>query len=208
MKIIIVGGGISGLTTYLFLKQHLPNPAPPAKPHEIVIYENHDASKKLERQYFTQDAAEQTTNTIAIGGGLGLGPNGLNVLKRLDKNLFRDVVREGHSITKWVMTCARGWTLTSIGIRSEDDPPMNSVMIGRQMFWHCIRQYVPDEVIVKKKISKVKGVEGQRPVVFFADGTPDEECDLVLGCDGLRSIVRAGIFEDEPGKEKYPPHYE
>ena len=207
MKIVIIGGGISGLSTYLFLQQRLPTPAPPAEQHEITIYENHDASRKLKRQLHSKDATEQTTNTIAIGGGLGLGPNGLNVLKRLNKNLFHDVVRSGHSISQWRMSCARGWELASVNIQTDEEPPMKSVMIGRQTLWHCIREYVPDEVIVQQKITKVVAAAGQRPVISFADGSPDVECDVVLGCDGLRSIVRTAIFSDL-GEDKYPPNYE
>ena len=204
MKIIIVGAGISGLSTYLFLKKHLPNPAAPATPHEIKIYETYDSSKKLERQLHSQNDFEQMTNTIAIGGGLGLGANGLNVIKRLNEKLLTDIAQTGHCITTWKMSNSRGWNLQSVEVQSDDDPPMNSVMIARQGLWHCIRQYVPDEAIEQKKISKVNAGEGRAPVVSFADGTPDLECDLVLGCDGLRSVVRSGIF----GEENFPPHYE
>jgi 2-polyprenyl-6-methoxyphenol hydroxylase-like FAD-dependent oxidoreductase len=207
MKIVIVGGGISGLSSYLFLTKSLPNCAAPAKPHEIIIYEAYDASRKLERQLHSQEATEQTTNSIAIGGALALGPNGLNVLKYLDLNLFHDVARKGHTISQWRMSCARGWELGSIAIQTEEDPPLNSVMIGRQTLWHCIRQCVPDDVIVKQKVSRITAAEGQRPVVSFADGSPDVECDMVLGCDGLRSVVRTAIFGDS-SEQKYPPHYE
>lgn len=210
MRIVIVGAGISGLSTYLFLQKHLPTPAPGAplaKQHEVTIYENHDANRKLKRELHSKDATEQTTNTIAVGGGIALGPNGLNVLKRLGENLFQDAVRSGHSITQWRMSCARGWELASIAIQTDEEPPMNSVMIGRQTLWHCIREYVPDEVIVQQKISKVMAAEGQRPVISFADGSPDLECDVVLGCDGLRSVVRRAIFS-HLGADKYPPNYE
>ena len=207
MKIAIVGAGISGLSTYLFLKKNLPSPASPAKPHEITLYETHDASRKLERQLHSRDATEQTTNFIAIGGGLGLGPNGLKILKLLNQDLFRDVVRSGHSISQWRMSCARGWELASIAIHTEEDPPMNSVMIGRQTLWHCIRKYVSDDVIVKQKISRITAAEGQLPVISFVGESPDVECDMVLGCDGLRSVVRTAIFS-ESSDEKYPPHYE
>jgi 2-polyprenyl-6-methoxyphenol hydroxylase-like FAD-dependent oxidoreductase len=210
MKVVIVGGGISGLVSYLFLKKHLPNPAPPADAHEFLIYESHDASRNLERQLHSKDASQQTTNTIAIGGALGLGPNGLNVIKRLDESLFHEIVRSGHSITLWKMLAARGWELGSVAIHTEEELPMNSLMIGRQTLWHCIREHVPDAVIVQKKILRVVAAAGKRPSISFADDTPDMDCDLVVGCDGLRSIVRKSIFSDvsEESNERYPPHYE
>lgn len=210
MKVVIVGGGISGLVSYLFLKKHLPNPAPPADAHEFFICGSHDASRNLERRLHSKDALQQTTNTIAIGGGLGLGPNGLKVIKRLDESLFHEIVRSGHSITQWKMLAARGWELGSVAIQTEEVLPMNSLMIGRQTLWHCIREHVPDAVIVQKNISRVVAAAGKRPSISFAGDTPGMDCDLVLGCDGLRSIVRKAIFSDvgEESTERYPPRYE
>ena len=41
MRLIIVGAGISGLTTYLFLKKLLPPALLDDVPIEILIYEKH-----------------------------------------------------------------------------------------------------------------------------------------------------------------------
>jgi glycine/D-amino acid oxidase-like deaminating enzyme len=43
MRIVIVGGGIAGLSTYLHLRKHLPN----ASEHTITIYESHRSRAEL-----------------------------------------------------------------------------------------------------------------------------------------------------------------
>ncbi len=86
---------------------------------------------------------------------------------------------------------------------------MTGVMIGRHSLWNCLREEVPDAAIVKRKVREVIKRKGSgRNVIVFADGdTGDEEADLVIGADGLRSVVRKAIFRDD-GKEMYEAHYE
>jgi hypothetical protein len=88
MKIIIVGAGISGLSTYLFLKKYLRSL--PGRQDEIKIYEAYDVSKYIPK---TPDAAtpdsaaernevERAGNALldepaftpeAIGAAIGIG---------------------------------------------------------------------------------------------------------------------------------------
>src|SRR5689334_22809127 len=124
MKIIIVGAGISGLSTYLFLQKHLPDPSR----HSITIYEAYDVDNSNNRPNQAGAGAEaeepETDDTsapavfapTAIGNGLGLAANGLNVLRRLDTSLFDEVMRRGHPVTKWEISCARGWRLADFNL--------------------------------------------------------------------------------------------
>lgn len=81
MKIIIVGAGISGLSTYLHLRKHLPNP----DSHTITIYESHQARSKLPSANSTaSEHANLNLDTLSestaiVGGGLGISPNGMRV---------------------------------------------------------------------------------------------------------------------------------
>jgi 2-polyprenyl-6-methoxyphenol hydroxylase-like FAD-dependent oxidoreductase len=59
MKVLIIGAGIGGLTTYLALQKHLANSV---TPFTVKIYESYGSP---------------TSTTSSIGGGLGLAPNGL-----------------------------------------------------------------------------------------------------------------------------------
>jgi 2-polyprenyl-6-methoxyphenol hydroxylase-like FAD-dependent oxidoreductase len=214
MRIVIIGAGISGLSTYLFLRKHLPTPSPPAEPHTIYIYETYDTTRGLNTQDGIHPGAQdQVANSIAIGGGLGIVGNGLNVLKRLDESLFHDVVRHGHSMHAFKMCNARGWTLARIPVKTRDEPPVTCVMLGRHALWNCLRVNVPDSAIVNKKVSCVVATAGeQKNLIKFADGSPDEEADLVIGADGLRSVVRRAIFssgrENDKTEEPFPAHYE
>ena len=214
MKIVILGGGISGLSVYLFLQKHLPKPSPPAKPHEILIYEAYDTTRGLHSKdagsaYIPkpQTDYDQTANSIAIGGGLGILGNGLNVLKRLDEDIFHDIVRNGHPLTNFKFSNSRGWTLLNQPLQTENG--MTGVLVGRQAFWACIRDKVPDEAIVTKKVAAVvANVGNRRNVVQFVDGSPDVEADLIIGADGLRSIARKAVLGSDEKVDFHSPHYE
>ncbi|KAK2759326.1 hypothetical protein FQN54_002804 [Arachnomyces sp. PD_36] len=204
MKTIIVGAGISGLASYLSLKKHLPE-SPSSEPHSFTIYEAYDTSKKAPLS--SLPAGETHSATLVVGGGLGVSPNGLSVLKRLDEDLFNDVVGSGYPYSHWTFKNSYGWNLARLFAGNNEDPPMNSVAMSRQAVWNCLRDRVPDGVIVNRRISEVVPSAEGRSVVKFADGSPDEEADLVIGADGLKSIVRRGIFREEE-EDPYPPHYE
>src|SRR5579859_4523463 len=133
MRIVIVGAGISGLSTYLLLRKHLPNPSSPAEPHTIHIYETYNTTRALSPQDGIHPGGrDQVASSIGIGGGLGVLGNGLNVLKRLDESLFHDIVRHGHPMHAFKMCNARGWTLAKLPIKSRVDPPVTCVMLARQ----------------------------------------------------------------------------
>ena len=84
----------------------------------------------------------------------------------------------------------------------------SSLMIGREDFWHYLRRRVPKEVIVGKKVTKIViGVDSNS--IVFADGS-QSEAQLVVGADGIWSVVRRAIFDapEGRGEYKYSPHYE
>ena len=214
MKIVIIGAGISGLSTYLFLRKHLPIPSPPAEPHFIRIYETYDTTRgRIGKDGLARGSHDQSASSIGIGGGLGIVGNGLKVLKHLDESLFHHVVRNGHAMHAFKFSNARGWQLATLPIMSRDDPPLTCVMIARQELWNCLRVNVPDGAILTKKIDAVVATAGgQKSILKFADGSPNEEFDLVIGADGLKSVVRKAMFcsrgEDDKTEDPYPAHYE
>ena len=204
MKIIIVGAGISGLSSYIALKKHLPKPTS-SEPHSFTVYEAYDTAKKS--PLGSLPAGETHSATLVVGGGLGVSPNGLGVLKRLDEELYQSVLQAGYPYTHWRFKNSYGWNLARLFAGSNADPPMNSVAMSRQAIWNCLRDRVPDEVIVNKRVSEIIPNSEGRNIVKFADGSPDEEADMVIGADGLKSIVRRAIFREEK-EDPYPPHYE
>ena len=141
MKIIIVGSGIAGLSTYLALRKHFSSGSDGQLDQDIVIVESHDIAQYLSDStesastssapksvtpHHTSAAAsgaqpdEPAFTPEAIGLAIGIAKNGLAVLGRLssdDKGSFtlvEDVLKAGHAITKWTLSNARGWTLATL----------------------------------------------------------------------------------------------
>lgn len=188
MKIVIVGAGISGCATYHFLNKHLPQP----ECHQYTIYESHATSA---------DAPVR----LGSGGWLGIGPNGLKVLKCLDEQIWLDVLRGGYSYAEFQLKKSDGQTLWQSAATGEKR--MSSVVLSRDLFWRRLMERIPSHVIVNKRVSRVLPNPKGRHIVEFADGGDSIEADLVIGADGLKSVVKRSIFADQ-GADPYPPHYE
>jgi 2-polyprenyl-6-methoxyphenol hydroxylase-like FAD-dependent oxidoreductase len=222
MKIIIIGAGISGLAAYLELKKHLPVPSglesSSSGQHLYTIYEAYDSSIDTVYEQRTFDESNYSA-TLVVGGGLAIAPNGLSVLKRLDEELLRDMVRAGCMIDTFEMRTRGGSLLVSM--QSDRRSPgnqkdgsnsrsMKTLACLRQEIWRSLRTRVPDEVILKKKVSEVISVtdlDGKtKHIVHFEDGSPSAEADLVIGADGVKSTARKALFPDQ--KDAYPPQYE
>ncbi|KAJ5099093.1 hypothetical protein N7532_006094 [Penicillium argentinense] len=209
MKIIIIGAGISGCASYLSLQKHLPQT--PGSPHSYAIYEAYDTSR--DTTFRERPATDDTRSaTLVVGGGLGVGANGLNVLKRLDESLYADVVAGGYPYSNFKLKSAYGWTLMNVEATADvDGKIMNSVSMSRHSIWQALRDRIPSDVIVNKKIYRVvlNGGASGRHLITFTDGSEPVEADLVLGADGLKSTVKRALFDAETAEDDpYPPQYE
>lgn len=67
---------------------------------------------------------------------------------------------------------------------------------------------VPDSLISHRAVSGVTpGSASHRPKILFANDSPDEEADVVVGANGIRSVVKLSVTGD--GKsDDYPAVYE
>ncbi|KIW91657.1 uncharacterized protein Z519_07625 [Cladophialophora bantiana CBS 173.52] len=254
-KIIIIGAGISGLSTYLFLRKHLllsnPTLSSQEERYEIKIYEAYDIHPSSfsgsRTNPTTGDSVDgSTTDPLpaetepiftpqAIGSAIGISRNGLNVLARLGEpvdyqgdvrsarsSLVEQMVIHGHPIERWEISTARGFTLVEVDLarvtqrpaphkHGQSEGPItaaqdlcryHAIMIARQSCWEILRDHVlrdsPDVVVHKKVVDVVIGDERTRNVVKFEDGS-QEEADLVIGADGLRSVLRRAMFRTGEG---------
>lgn len=219
-----MGAGISGCATYLLLKKHLPRPLGNEDDHTYTIYEAYDTARDTTYRERTQhgggdvDGSEGTHSaTLVVGGGLGVGPNGLNVIRRLDEEIFDDLQRAGYPYSHFQIKNAYGWNLMKLsavgGGESDGDDVQYSLSLTRHALWRSLRDKVPDHVIVTKRIAEIvpNANGGVTHLVKFVDGSEPVEADLVIGADGLKSVVKRALFVNEAealGEDPYPPHYE
>lgn len=107
MKVVIVGAGVSGLTTYLFLNKLLRPKLDANTQLEILIYDSHEAPKNADRP--SPSLVAPSAFAQGVGGVVGISPNGLRVLKQLDEGLFRSVANKGYPVSTfklpWYETC-------------------------------------------------------------------------------------------------------
>ncbi|KAJ5978507.1 hypothetical protein N7501_001849 [Penicillium viridicatum] len=212
MKIVIIGAGIAGCAAYLELQKHPPRPTKSHESHEITIYEAYNTNLSIT----ADDRIEEHTHssTLIVGGGLGVAPNGLNVLKRLDEELLKDVVRGGYVTAISNMKNKNGWPLFSMKSASSDDNSNNNnnrsphmLATSRHSLWTALRGRIPDHHIIHKRISQVVARSNGRNLIRFADDSPPVEADLVIGADGVRGTAKRALFPDAE-EDPYPPNYE
>ncbi|KAL2853255.1 hypothetical protein BJY01DRAFT_78451 [Aspergillus pseudoustus] len=200
MKIIIIGGGISGCTAYLQFRKHLPGQ------HHITIYEAYDTH--IDTTNEGRDG-ETHSSTLVVGGGLGLFPNGLNVIKRLDENILRDIVRDGYPIAHQDLRSKNGTLLMQMDTTAnpeQDGKQMHLLGVSRHSLWRNLRLRIPDSDIQTKRVLKVIARDDGRNMVYFTDDSPYEEADLVIGADGVKGITKKAIFPDR--EDLYTPQYQ
>lgn len=219
MKIIIVGGGIAGLSTYLHLRKYVPSPSE----HDITIYESH-RPRSVASSTATQNQPNQSVNldalsesTAIVGGGLGIAANGMRVLRDLSLDLHDRIVAQGFPAEKIIFKGANDWTL---GIQSTSDKTVRAggeaeevcIASSRHGLWQTLRQYVVEkyggDVIKQGKVVKASRNEHKAPQplqvhVLNEQGTERiDYADLVIGADGVRSVIRKCLFGDDV---KYQP---
>lgn len=178
MKVVIVGAGLSGLATAIALRKYVTQTS-----CEITIYE------KPDRKITPEQARKQ-------GEGLGLQSNGLRVLESFSPALKDKVYASGFPCDhfKWM---TQGGVL--IGREHVDVLP-----ISRPYLIECLMGELPSDMVRYKTVSGIQIEDGKRPIVQFGDGSPAEISDLVIGADGVGSIVRKAMFGDE---KLYQPVY-
>ncbi|PYH68539.1 FAD-dependent oxidoreductase [Aspergillus vadensis CBS 113365] len=218
MKIIIIGAGISGCTAYLTLRKHLPPPPPssPTQDHEYTIYEAYPSPN-------SPNQPTNPTNKITIGGGLGISPNGLRVLERLDETILHDAVSSGYMLDHTNLKDKHGKTLIQLPSSSSSsssdcsgsssggsngNKALHLLGTSRHNFWLALHSRIPENIIVyNKRVARVISHPTQRNTVTFVDGSEPVDADLVIGADGLRSVVRQSLLDGE-GEGLGGPRYE
>lgn len=204
MKIIIVGAGVSGLSTYLQLCKLLLS----FDSHTILIYESQKPRETVPSgtsDPSLSDLEDLTDSTAVVGNSIGLTPNSVRLLKYINTKLYETFKVRGYVSESYTFKTARGHTLAVMSTGDKRSPEEYTISCPRYGLWKCLHDVVGEDKIQYRKVIDVD-FSGEKPVVRFADGG-EEDADLVVGADGVRSVVKKAIFGEED-ERKYAPHYE
>ncbi|WYZ38098.1 hypothetical protein EsH8_III_000012 [Colletotrichum jinshuiense] len=169
-QVIIVGGGITGLTLALMLQQAGVN---------YVLLEAYN------------------TVTPNVGASIGLFPNGLRVLDQL--GLYEDILSKAqpvevmitrdHTSGKRIMTRKTRNILT----QRHGYP---SMFMERYELLSVLYQHLEekDRIFVNKKVKRVESSE-ENALVYTTDGSVFEG-QVVIGADGVRSTIRQEMWRN------------
>ncbi|MGE3871956.1 MAG: FAD-dependent monooxygenase [Parvibaculaceae bacterium] len=170
MRAAIVGCGLGGATAAIFLSR---------AGYDVTVY-------------------EQAPALTRIGAGISLGPNVLKVMREI--GLADRLIEVG---TMARLRLSRAWdtgaTLNEIRY-SEFRGLYGETMISMhrgdmlQILHDAIE---PGRVLFSKRASGIESAPNGTARITFADGT-EAEADLVIGADGVNSIVREVLLGPEP----------
>jgi 2-polyprenyl-6-methoxyphenol hydroxylase-like FAD-dependent oxidoreductase len=163
-KVVVAGGGIGGLTATIALRR---------AGFEVVVF-------------------ERATELREVGAGLLLAANAQKALAKL--GLAEAVARLGTPASAGEIRSWRGHVLASIpAAELEKKIGTSSAAVHRADLQALLVREVEDGTLrVGTEVEAFEQDEsGVR--VLFADGG-QESADILIGADGLRSRVRAGLF--------------
>jgi 2-polyprenyl-6-methoxyphenol hydroxylase-like FAD-dependent oxidoreductase len=170
LKALIIGAGIAGPTTGIFLKH-----------------------AGLEPQIF-----EAWPRAAGLGGGLQIAPNGMHVLSEI--GLAGEMTRRGSIAEAIEFYSQAGSHLGSINHNMAQrfgQPAVNMcrATLNDALLAEAQRNHIA--VAFEKRLVKIDDRADQPIVAHFADGS-SAEGDLLIGADGVHSAVRPHVVPDGP----------
>jgi len=176
MKIVIIGGGIGGLVTYHALRKHLADADPSIS---VKLVESHPSLLNTSR---------------TIGGGLGLAPNGMRAIAAIAPEVAAYINERGFLGDVMSFRNSNGRLLGRFNGGTMRRYGFGMLMIRRAVVHEALIPGLREEDVHWGM--KVKGVKevGEQVLVEYEDGTT-ELADLVIGADGVRSVVQHSLFD-------------
>ncbi|KAE9366456.1 FAD/NAD(P)-binding domain-containing protein [Stipitochalara longipes BDJ] len=211
-SIAIIGAGIGGCTTYLFLKKHL---FPLIPDLEIHIYESYPPPPYLSKsqpkptsaqltdidERPNQDSTPTTDVTTVLGGGLGLSPNGIRVLKSLDPEIYARIKKASYETDFFALQISSGRMLGNFSAGGKRYGHGTFIIMRAALHDAVLEKVDLKDISFGKKVKKI--VDGKEKVkIEFEDGG-SVEADLVIGADGVWGKTREAIPESAGLKAEY-----
>ena len=169
-KALIIGGGIAGPVTGIFLKK-----------------------AGIDAQVF-----EAWPYSDGIGGGLQIAPNGMHVLAEI--GLADDMIQRGSICESFEFHSQKGTLLGSLNrnMRQRFGQPavnmcratLNEMLVNKAWCENV-------ELRFEKRLVAIEDRADQQVVAHFADGSTAEG-DFVIGADGVHSAVRGHVIPGGP----------
>lgn len=175
LDVVIVGGGIAGLSTALFLKRF---------GYNVVVY-------------------ERTPKILPVGAAISVWSNGVKVMNRL--GFGKQMQELGGQMDSMIYRDEKGTELVNMDLRpvykevGERCYPVPRADLQQML----MDQYVAEggNLVLGRSCVSVHKVdesdENSKLYVKFDDGSKSMECDLLVGADGIRSNVRTYVLEKE-----------
>ncbi|MCS4486040.1 FAD-dependent monooxygenase [Staphylococcus americanisciuri] len=141
----------------------------------------------LREQQHEVHVFEQQSSIKEVGAGIGIGGN---VIEKLgDRDLAKGIKNIGHLLQTTRMLDAHGNVLCEVPF----DKKTTNVTVLRQTLVDTIASYVSDEMLhFNHEVTSVEGSETMARIHFRKQAS--QTFDLVIGADGIRSVVRQSMF--------------
>ncbi|GAA3492561.1 FAD-dependent monooxygenase [Streptomyces cremeus] len=178
IRIAVVGAGVAGLTVAALLRD-----------------------RGVDCRVF-----ERAPRLVAVGAGIQLSPNGVRVLHGLG---LRDSLAATGVRARAIET--RSWAdgapiaRTPLGDRCEELYGAPYYLIHRADLHRCLTSLLPASAV---ELGRACARVEERPDavrLHFTDGTM-ADADLVIGADGVHSVVRRSVVRDAPRYAGYAVH--
>lgn len=154
------------------------------------------AAVSLRQRGMDVQVFERSAQMKEVGAGLRLTPNALKALRAM--GLEDEAVAVGVRIERGETLSWRSGRLISVQDTSAARFGATVLTIHRADLLEIFQRHIPDELV--RLDARCTGVtqSANGAVAHFADGS-EVEADVIIGADGIHSVVRASLFgADQP----------